>query len=126
MIRSFLLSVCVAASFCLGGCATGPDGKLVAPPTEVVGNVVTQVQGVTRELCGFVPIAGTITSFFTSAGATVFDVANAICSALKSPASAMAAAGSSKKAGLVTLRIRTPNGGIATVKGKYVDRGKKS
>jgi hypothetical protein len=120
-----VLKYCMV-SLCLlfGGCSTGPDGKILPPPTEVVGNVVTQVQGVTRELCGFVPIAGTITSFFTSAGASVFDVANAICSALRSPANALASA-APRKSQLVTLHIRTPNGGVATVKGTFVGKEKK-
>lgn len=112
-MKKFLMTLLLASS--LGACATGPDGQPILPSPAVIDSTVSQVQAITRQACGFVPIAGTITSFFTTAGATVFDVANAICSALASAPKARRS-----RDGLVTVRLRTPNGGTATVQGHYV------
>jgi hypothetical protein len=81
-MRKILFAGLLALS--LPGCATNLDIP------QVNNDTVAQVQKLTTDLCGFLPVATTvleIVSTFTSAGATVSTIAQAakgICAAVTS------------------------------------------
>lgn len=75
-MRKFLLASALASSMWLGGCATmgGPGG---------LGDFIKQVQQITVQACGFLPLASTVAGIISAGQFTEgFAIANAICAAV--------------------------------------------
>jgi hypothetical protein len=88
--RSFALLTlgCLALAGCVSVAA--PDPGPVGPTVTTGGQIVTQVQSLTRR-CQFVPAAASIVGLLTAGTyATALDLAEAICAAVGSPQAAYA------------------------------------
>jgi hypothetical protein len=65
----------------LTGCVTTGSTPTPAQKQTAAG-YVAQVQATARRICGFVPLARTVTGLFIAGTGGVFDIAQAICSAV--------------------------------------------
>lgn len=70
----------IVCALALAGCAT--TGSTPGAPAGSVTSIVTQVQRVTRQVCGFVPVAKTIVGIFSAGGGSALGIAQEICNAV--------------------------------------------
>ncbi len=81
-MKKFMLMTALCSTMLLGGCAT--MGDLSTPAGRDA--LIKQVQAITAQACGFIPIAATITAIVAAGQFVVaFDIANAICAAVAQP-----------------------------------------
>lgn len=108
-MRKTIMAAMLSGAMLLGGCAT------VGQPVEI-DKIIVQVQSITRQVCGFIPIAQTITAIVTAGQFTeAFSIANAICAAVTAPPrEAMPGARSAPR--------RAPFVSGVPVKGRFVGR----
>jgi hypothetical protein len=64
--------------FLISGCSTLREPGVVA-------NLVDQVRQMTTQLCGFIPIAATVSGIFGTGMTVPFEIAAAICNAVSTP-----------------------------------------
>ena len=78
-MKKFMLMTALCSTMLLGGCATMGDISTPAGRDALI----KQVQAITAQACGFIPIAATITAIVAAGQFVVaFDIANAICAAV--------------------------------------------
>lgn len=107
-MRKILITAALVAS--LGGCATAP----VTTPVSVT-NVVSEVQAIAQEVCGFLPVAQTILGIFSSGAFTsAAAVASAICSAVNQTPAA------GRLGGRLRAGVGTPTVSGVPVVGRFV------
>ncbi len=104
-MKKLMLAAMLSGTMLLGGCATlsTPGGR---------DDFIKQVQAITAQACGFIPIASTIVGIVAAGQFVVaFDVANAICAAIVAQP---------RTAGARQARTPTVNG--VPVRGSFVRR----
>jgi hypothetical protein len=76
-MRKLMLAAIVALS--LGGCATTQPGGTPTPISEQVNQAIA----VAQQVCGFVPTFATVVSMFNAGFGSAFEVASAVCAAIR-------------------------------------------